>query len=100
VLQNFGAFHGIELFYLFQQMTLLDGYAATAADQRVEAAMASYWGSFARNGHPNGAEGVARTQWETFSPEADNVLNIDKETTQLTDPRASECEFWDQFSGA
>lgn len=99
VLENFGAFHGIELFYLFQQMSALDGYVATAADQRVEADMASYWGSFARNGHPNGVEGVARTQWEPFSPTADNVLMIDKETTQVSEPRASECEFLDQFSG-
>jgi carboxylesterase type B len=61
--------------------------------------MASYWGSFARNGHPNGVEGGARTQWEAFSPTADNVLMIDKETTQVSEPRASECEFLDQFSG-
>lgn len=96
LLQRFGAFHGIELIYLFQQISALQDYTATTADLAVESAMADYWGAFAHTGDANGGTNAV---WEPYSAAADNVLQIAANIEQIVEPRADECAFWDTFSG-
>ncbi|NND65574.1 MAG: carboxylesterase family protein [Gammaproteobacteria bacterium] len=90
-----GAFHGIELFHIFQQTDNIDFYTQTTGDAAVEQAMAGYWSAFAANQNPNsGTLGF----WETYSPTEDRVLLIGNDLGMVAEPLTAQCEFWDQFS--
>lgn len=93
VLAAAGAFHGIELFYVFQKTSELASYSASAADQAVEAGIASYWGGLASAGDPNAGTNVPAF-WRPYTVAEDNVLRIDASTAEVTEPRAAQCDFW------
>src|SRR5262249_30671758 len=48
----FGAFHGLELFYVFGDLGV-GGYVPTAADLALSDAIEGYWTRFAATGDPN-----------------------------------------------
>ncbi|GAB5452467.1 MAG: carboxylesterase/lipase family protein [Halioglobus sp.] len=93
-LQRLGAFHGIELFYIFQKVSELESYPASDTDRAVETTMAQYWSSFARSGNPNGTDITSADTWEPYSTASDRVLLIDSTASQVAEPRAEQCAFW------
>ena len=89
-----GAFHGVELPYVFQKMSELSP-APAAEDLAVEATMLRLWTAFAASGNPD--DGVT-TPWPQYTaPEP--YLRLDSAVTTGSGWRASECDFWDQLAG-
>jgi para-nitrobenzyl esterase len=96
VLDIFGAYHGIELLYLFntwENSPLANGPLFTSDDQAVEDIALRYWVNFARTGDPNGT-GLA--VWPQLQGSQDCYLEI------TPAPNGSQCgvrtdksDFWD-----
>ena len=53
-----GAFHGFELFYLFQHMDHMVGMNPRPADLGLQSAILGYWSRFAASGSPNGGDAL------------------------------------------
>jgi len=83
-----GAFHGLELAYLFQHFT--EG----AADLLVQKALAEYWTSFADSGSPNG---TAAAPWPRYVPPADTYLELAAPPRPGTGVRTGKCDFWERL---
>ncbi len=100
VLEPYGAYHGMELFYVFnnwENTTLGSGIFFKPADDSVQVNMLAYWTNFARTGDPNG---TGLENWPQFTAQDDCYLEI-KAT-----PDGSQCgllttktDFWDAVVG-
>jgi para-nitrobenzyl esterase len=90
--EDLGAFHGIELYYLFQHMDDLPDYTPSADDLDVEEAMWRYWTSFAATGDPNSGGGLP--VWAPYSTTSDKYHSIDATIADTPEDRTEKCEFW------
>lgn len=89
-----GAFHGVELPYVFQKARELTATPA-AEDLAVEATLLRLWTGFAASGNPD--DGVT-TPWPRYTaPEP--FLRVDAAVTTGSGWRTSECDFWDSIAG-
>jgi para-nitrobenzyl esterase len=86
-----GAFHGLELLYLFQNVDQVANYAPTAQDMAVEAFLSGDWTSFAGTGQP------ANEQWTAYDTAVDNYLRLDATPLMEADLFGENCDFWDQL---
>lgn len=87
----FGAFHGLELLYLFGKLDVR-GYNPTAAERTLATAMQQYWGSLARDGVPVAAGQVA---WSRYDPGRDNHLVLNADGVAMADGVITQrCDFW------
>ena len=92
---DLGAFHGLELVYLFQVIErLLGGSLVTPDDEEVAAAMLGYWTRFATTGDPNGGDAPA---WPEVDAETDAYLEIAAPPLASSDLRDEYCDFWDRL---
>jgi len=99
-LETYGSYHGMELFYVFNnwENTLLgSGFLYKPEDEAVQNAMLNYWVNFAENGNPNGEN---LENWPQYQSSTDCYLEI-KAT-----PIGSECglrtaqsDLWDNVTG-
>lgn len=89
-----GAFHGIELGYLFQKLSE-SLPMVPAGDLAVEAAMLGWWTRFASTGDPNG---VGSITWPAYSS-TEPFMRIDATPSTATGWRNAECDFWDALTG-
>jgi para-nitrobenzyl esterase len=99
-LAPFGAYHGMELFYVFnnwENATLGRGILFKPADDSVQKAMLRYWVNFANTGNPNGAGLV---NWPAYQSTTDCYLEI-KATPNGSQCglRTAESDFWDSVAG-
>jgi para-nitrobenzyl esterase len=87
-----GAFHGLELFFVFQRLELVQSYRATKDDLALQAAMLGYWTRFAATGDPsrNGA-----VNWPRYDPVSDLYLELGTPITAGDGVRTDKCDFWD-----
>ena len=83
-----GAFHGIELFYLFNVLDL-GGYVPTADDLVMAGAIQRYWSRFAATLDPNGGADPA---WPTFDPATDSHLQLGVPIVSGTGVRTAQCD--------
>jgi para-nitrobenzyl esterase len=88
-----GAWHGLDVLYLFQKTEGIIGYRPGAKDRAVEQAFASYWASLAAAGHPNG--GVL-LDWPR-SDDADSYLELASPLRTGQGVRTRQCDFWDRL---
>ncbi|MBL8029239.1 MAG: carboxylesterase family protein [Fibrobacteres bacterium] len=96
LLKKFGAYHGLELFYVFnnyENSPYSSGSAFTAADDSVQQYMLKYWVNFAKNGNPNDSKMAV---WPEFESSADCYMEI-KNTLNGTQCglRTAKCDLWD-----
>jgi len=92
---SLGAFHGLELFYVFQTMERLL-IQPTEGDLEVEAQLLASWAGLAADGNPSPA-GAA--PWETYDPGRDNALYIAGGAIAMTEGvRTARCDFWDEVT--
>lgn len=99
-LGNYGAYHGIELFYGFnnwENSSIAVGPLYTEEDDSVQDLMLQYWVNFAATGDPN-MEGLEH--WPAYDAATDCYLDI------KVDPDGSHCgirsdksDFWDAVVG-
>lgn len=93
---TYGAYHGLELFYVFQ--TFEDSSFAlngTADDAAVEGYMLDYWTRFAASGDPNGGSAFA---WPAYAND-DPYLEIAPRLATGLGVRTPECDLWDVVAG-
>ncbi len=100
LLQPYGAYHGMELFYVFnnwENTTLGSGSLFKAQDDSVQTVMLTYWTQFARTGNPNVA---GLPTWPVFESTTDCFLNI-KATPDGSQCgiRTQKCDVWDMVVG-
>lgn len=98
-LAPYGAYHGIELFYVFNTLEnsqLGIGPLFKAEDDSVQRITRSYWTNFAATGNPN-ATGL--TNWNEFEAGQDCYLEI-KATPNNTQCKLREQKFdlWDEIT--
>lgn len=86
-----GAFHGLELAYLFQWIGDLPN--ARPADVAVERAMLDYWTSFAATGRP-----ASSVQWPAYDAARDTTLELATPVSILEGVRSRRCDFWDSLA--
>lgn len=85
-LQNLGAFHGLEIGYVFGT---LNPQTFQAADTSLSNAMQGYWAQFARAGNPNGGGRVA---WPGFTVAGDANLTLASTIASASGLRRTECD--------
>ena len=103
ILQYYGAYHGLELFYVFntyENSNYAIGPWYTPQDDSMQFAALSYWSSFADNGIPSAP---ALNSWPVYNPDIDNYLEL-KPTPDGTKTglRTEKCDLWDataQYTG-
>jgi para-nitrobenzyl esterase len=94
-LPGLGSFHGLEMPFVFANLTTMRGLAESPGADRLADRMCSVWGAFARTGVP-AAEGLPTWQPYTLAERATMV--IDAEWTLESDPLAETRQFWDDMS--
>ncbi|NND05030.1 MAG: carboxylesterase family protein [Saprospiraceae bacterium] len=96
-LRVFGAYHGIELFYIFnnwENSPIAIGPLFTEADQVVQADVLEYWTNFAYTGNPNGGN---LSSWPTYEAIDDCYLEINAESDGSNcGIRREKCDFLDR----
>lgn len=86
-----GAFHGLELFFVFGHLDVA-GYVASAEEKALSAAIGGYWSRFGGAGDPNGGGAVT---WPVYDPVKDSYLRLDNMITAEEGVRTDKCDFWD-----
>jgi para-nitrobenzyl esterase len=99
-LEIFGSYHGMELFYVFNnwENTLLgSGLLFKPEDEAVQNAMLKYWVNFAETGNPNG-EGLEN--WPQYQSSTDCFLEINSiPNGSQTGLRTAQSDLWDDVAG-
>jgi para-nitrobenzyl esterase len=86
-----GAFHGIELFFLFDHFPFYD---FTPVDRTVAEAIRGYWTRLAATSDPN--DGTAPA-WPVYDPASDDYLRIAAPPEPGQGIRTLQCDFWDSI---
>ena len=95
-LSAFGAFHAVELFFVFDNLRLA-GYQPTDGEVALAGSVGRYWTRLASQGDPN-SDG--ETLWPTYEPTNDPVLVLDAEGIQPRNGiRTAQCDMWDRLTG-
>ena len=88
-----GAFHGLELFFVFDHLTVA-GYQASAGEKDLAAAIGGYWSRLGATGDPNGEGAVA---WPAYDAATDPYLRLDTTITADQGVHTDKCDFWDSL---
>jgi para-nitrobenzyl esterase len=89
----YGAFHGLELPFVFDDLAIFAGaYTPTTADQDLVTGLQGYWGRFAATRDPNGSGAVV---WPRYDANADPYLALDTAVSANSALLASQCDFID-----
>jgi para-nitrobenzyl esterase len=85
----FGAYHALELFYVFGTVDGFAGYRASNEDRAVVDSMQGYWTRFAATGDPNGAMSV---RWPAYTAMGDAFLQIAEPPTAGDGIQTARCD--------
>jgi para-nitrobenzyl esterase len=92
--KSYGAFHGLELLFVFDHIAPA-GYAPSAGETALADAMGGYWSRLAATGDPNGASAPA---WPVYDA-TDTALQLDDTVAPITGVRTKQCDYWDTLLG-
>lgn len=93
LLKEAGAFHGLELTFVFLKLGV-SGYTPTTGELALADAIVGYWSRHAAKGDPNGAGAVA---WPPYVAATDPYLALDETITAGVGVRTKQCDFWDSL---
>lgn len=96
-LQRYGAYHGAEVAYAFDNLGADHDAAYTEADYRLRDQMSGYWVAFSHTGDPNAP---TLPHWPTMDTTPDRVMQFSGDGSRMTDrPRAEAIDFWLEYEG-
>jgi len=93
----FGAFHGLELFFVFGALERSEYAVVTGlrpSDVELLAAVPASWAAFAATGDPS-TPGVT---WPAYSPAVDAFLELTSPLAAGQGVRTAKCDFWDSVA--
>ena len=90
--RSFGAFHAGEIQFVFNND---NGDLWNDDDRKVANLMHSYWVNFAKSGSPNGS---GLPNWESYSREADNALEIGVSPKMIEGYRKAKLDGWESVN--
>lgn len=93
LVEALGAFHGIELPYVFDHLTM-EGYQPTAGELALRDAIVASWRALAAAGSPSPAEGP---MWPRAEAATDPYLRLDVPIEAGEGVRTAQCDFWDSL---
>lgn len=98
--KGLGAFHGLELYYLFQhgQVPGFPGQPPVAlerAEKQLGSDMLGYWTRFATDGDPNGGSGA---EWPAYDVTTDTYLDLNETPGSGEGIRTAECDVLDNVT--
>ncbi len=91
LLLTWGAYHGLELFFVFDKFTAA-GYTALPEEAALAAAVRGYWRHLAAAGTP---ADPALPFWPEYEPLADRSLDLGLPIAPVDGVRTAQCDFWD-----
>jgi len=91
-----GAYHGLELAWVFGNFGAFAGYQPTAAEVALSTAIQGYWTRLAASGDPNGGGAPA---WPLYDAATDPTQLLDETLTTGGPIRAADCDFFDTLAG-
>ncbi|MBW2734330.1 MAG: carboxylesterase family protein, partial [Deltaproteobacteria bacterium] len=95
---TFGAFHGLELYYVFQALERSSiATFADADDLRLSARMLAYWTRLAESGNPNGGTDPL---WTTYDVTTDPAILLDATSSMVFGVRSMACDLWDEIGAS
>ena len=85
-MMRYGAGHGSEIGYVFNNLRSWNGSVIAPTDSAVAKMMNTYWANFAKTGNPNG-KGLPK--WSVYDSTTNGILEIrpDGEAVSEPDPR-------------
>ena len=90
---NFGAFHGAEILFVFDNLDV-GGYQASAAELALRNSIQAYFRDFATGREPNSSSQVA---WTPYNITQDNYLVLEGGNVRMQlGLRTARCDFWEQ----
>ncbi|MFD3687073.1 carboxylesterase/lipase family protein [Nocardiopsis sp. NPDC058631] len=95
-LEKYGAYHGAEVPYAFDNLGADSDAAYTETDYRLRDQMSAYWVNFARTGDP---DGPGLPAWPTVAQEPEHVMEFDGGSAVAPRPRPEAVDFWMEFDG-
>jgi para-nitrobenzyl esterase len=94
-LAGLGAFHGVELFYLFDHYPEGSPGSFGEVDRKITAAMQEAWVGFAETRRPDPGD----LDWPVYSPETGMALELGESVSVVAGWRADRCDLWDAVAG-
>ncbi|TFD87047.1 hypothetical protein E3T61_14385 [Cryobacterium lactosi] len=96
-LEKFGAYHGAEVAYAYDNLGADNNSVYQKADYRLRDQMSGYWLNFVHTGNPNGAGLPA---WPTVAQASDDVLEFGPDGSVVSPrPRPAAIDFWLHYNG-
>lgn len=87
----YGAFHGLELLYVFGKLDIR-GYVPSTAERSLSTALQQYWSGLATNGVPTATGAPA---WTSYDSGRDNHLVLNATGLAMADGvNTQRCDFW------
>lgn len=80
---RYGAGHGTEIGFVFNNLSNRDGSPVALKDQELAKTMNAYWVNFAKTGNPNG-EGLP--VWPLYDTKKEEILDIELDGRQIGKP--------------
>nr|WP_314840814.1 carboxylesterase family protein [uncultured Microbacterium sp.] len=95
-LERFGAYHGAEIPYAFDNLDAVNDLLLAPADLTLRDQMSSYWLNFIATGDPGGA---MLPPWSDFRSEPDGAMRFENGSEFLPHPRPEQVDFWMEYEG-
>lgn len=96
-LEKFGAYHGAEVMYAYDNLGADGDADYTDADHQLRDLMSTYWINFVRTGDPN-APGLP--EWSTVEEAPNEVMEFDNGSGAMAPrPRPDAVDYWMDYDG-